>query len=273
MFHLDISDAKPTQAAEEQPTIGEVSVQVFVRIRPLNTRELEAEETVEWEFDESSLFETTLNGGRRSYVYDRCFGPDSTNLETYEIIGKPVVLKAMDGYNGTVFTYGQTGSGKTWTMRGNDADPGMMVLCLRDIFDYIANNHTMRYTLRVSYLEVYNEEINDLLGDGRNLKILHEDATRGAFIGGLSEELCKSTADFMTLLRRGEAARSYASTKMNSDSSRSHTIYRVTIEANIRDGKDDECDASVGRYDHDDDASSVGTGGFLTPRSSSAGTS
>lgn len=61
---------------------------------------------------------------------------------------------------------GQTGSGKTFTMRGSDDDPGMMILCIRDIFDYIENHPNLKFTLKVSYMEVYNEEINDLLGDG-----------------------------------------------------------------------------------------------------------
>ena len=99
------------------------------------------------------------------------------------MVGKPVVLKAMDGFNGTVFTYGQTGSGKTWTMRGCDSDPGMMILCIRDIFSYVEDHKENKYILKVSYLEVYNEEINDLLNPddstSKNLKITAEDAARG----------------------------------------------------------------------------------------------
>lgn len=132
-----------------------------------------------------------------------------------------------------VFADGQTGSGKTWTMRGCEADPGMMVLCIRDIFEWVESHAQFQYTLRVSYMEVYNEEINDLLGEGpnsKNLRILSEDAARGCTIGGLVEEVCSTPQDFHDLLKRGETARSYASTSMNADSSRSHTIYRVMIE-------------------------------------------
>ncbi len=165
---------------------NEEAVRVFVRIRPLNKREIAEKQTIGWNFNETSMLEDTQNG-QRSYAYDHCFGPNSTNLETYDIVGKPVVMKAMEGYNGTVFTYGQTGSGKTWTMRGCAEDPGMMILCIRDILEWVKTHPAIQYTLRVAYLEVYNEEINDLLGEqgpsSKNLKIVSEDAAKGAVIG------------------------------------------------------------------------------------------
>ncbi len=111
----------------------------------------------------------------------------------------------------------------------------MMILCIRDILDWVKSHPHQEFTLRVSYLEVYNEEINDLLGEAdgpssKNLKIVSEDAAKGAQIGGLVEDKAETAADFMAILARGEANRSYASTNMNAESSRSHTIYRVAIE-------------------------------------------
>lgn len=212
---------------------SEEAVRVFVRIRPLNKRELAENQVIGWNFTDTSMLEDTPNG-QRNYAYDHCFGPTGTNTETYEIVGRPVVLQAMEGYNGTVFTYGQTGSGKTWTMRGSESDPGMMVLCIKDIMHWIQTHPNCQTTLRVSYMEVYNEEINDLLGvpgpTSKNLRIVSEDAVRGAVIGGLVEEVCVTPNDFMEVLHRGEASRSYASTSMNAESSRSHTIYRVSID-------------------------------------------
>lgn len=82
---------------------GEEAVRVFVRIRPLNKREIAEKQTIGWNFNETSMLEDTPNG-QRVYAFDHCFGPVSTNQETYDIVGKPVVLKAMEGYNGTVFT-------------------------------------------------------------------------------------------------------------------------------------------------------------------------
>lgn len=212
---------------------SEEAVRVFVRIRPLNKRELAENQIIGWNYTDTSMLEDTQNG-QRVYAYDHCFGPSGSNAETYEFVGKPVVLQAMEGYNGTVFTYGQTGSGKTWTMRGSESDPGMMVLCVKDIMHWIETHPNCQTTLRVSYMEVYNEEINDLLGvpgpASKNLRIVSEDAVRGAVIGGLVEEICVTPNDFMEVLHRGEASRAYASTSMNAESSRSHTIYRVSID-------------------------------------------
>lgn len=226
----------------DEEIVTEESVRVFVRIRPLNKRELAEKQTIGWAFNDTAMLEDTPNG-QRVYAYDHCFGPQATNQETYEIVGRPIVLKAMEGYNGTVFTYGQTGSGKTWTMRGSPSDPGMMVLCVRDLLDCVKTMTDLTFTLKVAYLEVYNEEINDLLGEpgpnSKNLKIVSEDATRGAVIGNLVELPAETSEDFMNILLKGEASRSYASTNMNEQSSRSHTIYRVSIEARRRDAEND----------------------------------
>eukprot|EP01036_Dinobryon_divergens_P029916 gene29916-39087_t len=226
--------------ADEDNQGQEESVRVFVRIRPLNKREIAEKQTIGWNFNETSMLEDTPNG-QKSYVYDHCFGPTDNNVMTYDIVGKPVVLKAMEGYNGTVFTYGQTGSGKTWTMRGCESDPGMMVLCIRDILEWVKSHSQTVYTLKVAYMEVYNEEINDLLGDAskgnnKNMKIVSEDAVRGAVIGGLVEEVATSAEDFMSILKKGEASRSYAGTEKNAESSRSHVIYRVSNEAQDKEG-------------------------------------
>jgi hypothetical protein len=103
----------------------EEAVRVFVRIRPLNKRELAEKQTIGWDFNETSMLEDTQNG-QRVYAFDRCYGPEENNTAVYNLVGKPVVLKALEGYNGTVFTYGQTGSG---TLSQND-----------DVFRFTHNN-------------------------------------------------------------------------------------------------------------------------------------
>ena len=110
MSLLDVNAAAAAAVSTDEGDGGmEEAVRVFVRIRPLNKREIAEKQTIGWNFNETSMLEDTPNG-QRVYAYDHCFGPTSTNQETYDIVGKPVVLKAMEGYNGTVFTYGQTGS-------------------------------------------------------------------------------------------------------------------------------------------------------------------
>lgn len=242
-----MSEDQSSQIGEDSDTVGE-AIRVFVRIRPLNKRELAEKQQISWNFNDTSMIEDTQNG-QRIYSFDQCFGPASNNQYVYEVAGKPIVLKAMEGYNGTVFTYGQTGSGKTWTMRGSDYDPGMMILCIRDLLDWVDAHSDHSYLLKVAYLEVYNEEINDLLGDdvnSKNLRIVSEDAMRGAHIGGLNEVCVKTHDDFMAVLSRGEQNRSYAYTNMNAESSRSHTIYRVTIEVREKDDEVEEEKTSMG---------------------------
>ena len=124
-------------------------------------------------------------------------------------------------------------------MRGSQSDPGMMILCVKDILDWVDSHPKQIFVLRVAYMEVYNEEINDLLGDGtpasKKLAILSEDAAKGCTIQNLQEKVVTSAEMFMAVLAMGENSRSYASTSMNENSSRSHTIYRVAIEVRDKD--------------------------------------
>lgn len=182
----------PASSANSGDSSAE-AVRVFVRIRPLNSREKRENQVEAWEYNETSMLEETTNG-IRAYVYDHCFGTNSCNKEVYDIVGRRLVMKAMEGFNGTVFTYGQTGSGKTWTMRGSPDDPGMMKLCISDVFEYVANHPKNEIIIKVSYMEVYNEQINDLLGsaDSRDLKIVTDDPVRGAIIENLVEQVSKT---------------------------------------------------------------------------------
>lgn len=250
------TDGETAGAGQEEL---DTSVRVYIRIRPLNKRELGENQTIGWNFNKQAMLEDTQNG-QRVYAYDEVFGPQSTNQYTYEVVGKPVVLKAMEGYNGTVFTYGQTGSGKTWTMRGCDSDPGMMILCIRDIFAYIENHKESNFNLLVSYMEIYNEEINDLLSNeehSKNLKISTDDSKRGAVIKDLVQEEVKTPDEFMQVLLKGEDNRSYASTSMNDNSSRSHVIYRICIEITDASEGDDEYTDAMGFVQKDTSAGAV----------------
>lgn len=148
--------------------------------------------------------------------------------------------------------YGQTSSGKTFTMKGNTQEQGVIPLSIAEIFDYISNNPQREYLIKVSYLEIYNEVIIDLLQpENSNLKI-HEDLTRGVYIGNLKEEVVSNAQQVLELMSYGEQARHFGSTNMNDHSSRSHTIFRVTIESRDRvtgmdtdDDEDANMDAAV----------------------------
>lgn len=138
----------------------------------------------------------------------------------------------MEGYNGTVFAYGQTSSGKTYTMMGDQESPGVIPRAIEDVFAYIQENSNQReFLLRVSYLEIYNETIRDLLSpENQDLK-LHEDKQRGIYVSPLREDIVTSPEQVMQIIQDGEAYRHVSTTDYNDYSSRSHTVFQLIIES------------------------------------------
>ena len=148
-----------------------------------------------------------------------------------------------------VFAYGQTGSGKTHTMIGNPSDPGIMVRVMGDLFTYCqkdGNQHGIQYKVTVSFLEVYNENIRDLLSDVEEYLDLREDPIKGPMVAGITEVETASSREIMDLLQQGNARRSQQATAANEVSSRSHAVLQVVVEgkdkapgtvANIKVGK------------------------------------
>ncbi|KAI9332105.1 P-loop containing nucleoside triphosphate hydrolase protein [Obelidium mucronatum] len=131
----------------------------------------------------------------------------------------------MEGINGTVFAYGQTASGKTYSMMGVDDQPGIIPQAIDDQTD------DREYLLRVSYMEIYNETIRDLLNPTQQDLRIHEDRKRGVYVSPLKEEIVTTPKQVMKVIQRGEAARHYGTTEYNERSSRSHTIFQMTIES------------------------------------------
>ncbi|EDQ85907.1 uncharacterized protein MONBRDRAFT_34081 [Monosiga brevicollis MX1] len=149
----------------------------------------------------------------------------------HDAVSRPIVADAMQGINGTVFVYGQTSSGKTHTMMGTDDHPGIIPQAIDDIFESIEAQNDREFLLRVSFLEIYNENISDLFnGSNTNLKI-HETVEGDIFIGDLTEEVVYTPEDVLSLLERGLRNRKVGATRMNDHSSRSHTIFRFVIES------------------------------------------
>ena len=211
------------------------SVRVTVRIRPLTSAEIGKGLSAGWQYNNNTVREQTISG-LKSRHFDRVLGPNSTNAEAYQVIAADLVSKAVEGFNATVFAYGQTGSGKTWTMMGDtdEQTPGIIPQALHAMFQQISQKRDMDCLIRCSFLELYNECINDLLnteGSGQNLAILADDPVKGAIVGGLREEIISSVAQGMDLIRVGNENRKVASTAMNARSSRSHTIFRLILES------------------------------------------
>jgi len=165
-----------------------------------------------------------------SFRFDNIFGQDSNTQDIYYKVVRPVTMAAMHGYNGTALVYGQTTSGKTYTMLGTPDKPGILPCTLCDIFTQIKKDKEHEYSISVSYMEIYNEVINDLLVPGStNLKV-KDDANEGVVVAGLRKELLKGFEEAIDLVNYGEEHRCYRETSVHDNSSRSHTIFKVYIE-------------------------------------------
>eukprot|EP00160_Parvularia_atlantis_P003051 Unigene12545_Nuclearia_a/m.38101 Unigene12545_Nuclearia_a/g.38101 ORF Unigene12545_Nuclearia_a/g.38101 Unigene12545_Nuclearia_a/m.38101 type:complete len:489 (-) Unigene12545_Nuclearia_a:502-1968(-) len=216
------------------------TVRVAVRMRELSTRERENRERLCWLTDAREnriwLDDAFLDKARRAvpdFQLDHVFtGPDTA--EVYRAFASKVVWAAMEGFHGTVFAYGQTNSGKTYTMLGDEHARGIIPRAVDDVFRYIKQTPSREFLLRVSYMEIYNETINDLLTPTqRNLQI-HESKQHGIYVSPLSEEIVRAPGDVMRLIKRGQTNRHVSATDYNEYSSRSHTIFQLTIESNER---------------------------------------
>ncbi|XP_034907871.1 kinesin-like protein KIN-7K, chloroplastic isoform X3 [Populus alba] len=187
------------------------NVTVTVRFRPLSPREIRQGEEIAWYADGETIVRNEHNPST-AYAYDRVFGPTTTTRHVYDVAAQHVVSGAMEGINGTIFAYGVTSSGKTHTMHGDQRSPGIIPLAVKDAFSIIQETPNREFLLRVSYLEIYNEVVNDLLNPaGQNLRI-REDAQVFPF---------------------DTEHRHVGSTNFNLLSSRSHTIFTLTVESSL----------------------------------------
>jgi centromeric protein E len=156
----------------------------------------------------------------------------------------------VNGLNGTIFAYGQTSSGKTYTMQGSgsiqegsNSDGGVVHMAAKDIFSHIQSQQNRMFLVRASFLEIYNEDVRDLLSNSNQTLQVREDPRRGVFVQSV-EEIVSDYQSLLKILFHGEKSRAVASTQMNERSSRSHTIFRITIESREKDihedGENDE---------------------------------
>ncbi|KAK6232089.1 hypothetical protein SCA6_002162 [Theobroma cacao] len=161
-------------------------IHVAVRTRPLSPEDAK---TSPWRISANSIF---IPNHATKFEFDRIFGEDCKTGEVYEARTKEIVAAAVRGFNGTVFAYGQTNSGKTHTMRGSAAEPGVIPLAVHDLFGIIQQDVDREFLLRMSYMEIYNEEIIDLLAPEHRKLQIHESIERGIYVAGLREEIVAS---------------------------------------------------------------------------------
>ncbi|XP_019167258.1 PREDICTED: kinesin-like protein NACK1 [Ipomoea nil] len=217
----------------------EDKIMVTVRLRPLNKKEQSAKDNVAWEcIDEHSIVYKPMPHERSPqptsfFTFDKVFGPNSLTETVYEEGVKTVALSALMGINATIFAYGQTSSGKTYTMRG------ITEKAVNDIYTHIMNTPEREFRIRISGLEIYNENVRDLLNSdsGRNLKLL-DDPEKGTMVEKLVEETASSDQHLRQLISICDAQRQVGETALNDTSSRSHQIIRLTIESTLRESSD-----------------------------------
>eukprot|EP00803_Ostreobium_quekettii_P010001 evm.model.scf_2563.2 EVM.evm.TU.scf_2563.2 scf_2563:10409-13107(-) len=227
----------PPPITPRQPSSSE-NIKVVVRCRPLNYAETgdgrQRVVDVDVPTGQISLRNPKLEAADppKLFTFDAVFNWNSGQASIYEACAKPIVESVLEGYNGTVFAYGQTGTGKTHTMEGGSGEAaGIIPMSFRHIFDSIDVSENRQYLVRSSFLEIYNEEIRDLLSKNPKNKLqLKESKDRGVYVKGISSFVVKSVEEIASVLEVGKKNRSVASTQMNQDSSRSHSIFTITVE-------------------------------------------
>ena len=184
-------------------------------------------------------YDAVLNPNRakeKKYAFDVVFDEQADQLEVYKQTASGLVGGVLDGYNSSVFAYGATGAGKTHTMLGSLEEPGVMVNTLHDMFVRMkdASFADVKFKITLSYMEIYNELIKDLLQpDSGDLK-LNEDPARGMVVQGITEFGADSADEILELLHRGNMHRAVEPTAANQVSSRSHAVLQITVEQSER---------------------------------------
>ncbi|KAJ1428142.1 P-loop containing nucleoside triphosphate hydrolase [Sesbania bispinosa] len=218
---------------------------VFVRVRPMSKKEKEAGsrccvrivnrcDVYLTEFATANDYLRLKRLRGRYFTFDSSFPDSVTQHEVYSTTTSELVEAVLQGRNGSVFCYGATGAGKTYTMLGTVESPGVMVLAIKDLFSKIRQRSCDgNHVVHLSYLEVYNETVRDLLSPGRPL-VLREDK-QGIVAAGLTQYRAYSTDEVMALLQQGNQNRTTEPTRANETSSRSHAILQVVIEYRVRD--------------------------------------
>ncbi|KAH1027568.1 kinesin-like protein Klp68D [Dendroctonus ponderosae] len=215
------------------------SVQVIVRCRPLSVKELQQEcKSVVKIYSNRGVIEVenlkarSDNERSKIFTYDAVYDERSAQQTLYDETIRPLVASVLEGYNGCVFAYGQTGTGKTYTMEGSDEDEmGIIPRAFEQIWAHIARKTGVEFLVSVRYLEIYMEEIRDLLRiKSTKIHELREQAGEGVVVTNLHSHTCQSAKDMLKAMKTGNHNRTTGATNMNEHSSRSHAIFQIIIE-------------------------------------------
>ncbi|GFY89976.1 phragmoplast orienting kinesin 2 [Actinidia rufa] len=231
---------------KEDPSFWmEHNVQVLIRVRPLNSMERSTQGYSRCLKQETAQCISWIGQPETRFTFDHvaCETVDQGTL--FRMVGLPMVENCLSGYNSCMFAYGQTGSGKTFTMLGEieelevkpSPNRGMTPRIFEFLFARIRaeeesrRDERLKYNCKCSFLEIYNEQISDLLDPSSSNLLLREDAKHGVYVENLSEFEVQTVGDILKLLIQGSSNRKVAATNMNRESSRSHSVFTCVIES------------------------------------------
>uniref|UniRef100_A0A671Y835 Kinesin family member 13B n=1 Tax=Sparus aurata TaxID=8175 RepID=A0A671Y835_SPAAU len=243
-----------------EPSLDDANVKVAVRVRPMNRREKELNTkcVVEMVKNQTILHPNLGKADSRSmpkgggtnrsvFAYDYCFwSMDETDKENFagqevvfQCLGESLLRNAFQGYNACIFAYGQTGSGKSYTMMGSGDQPGLIPRLCSALFERTQTEGRKEesFTVEVSYMEIYNEKVRDLLDPkgGRQPLRVREHKVLGPYVDGLSRLAVASYKDIESLMSEGNKSRTVAATNMNEESSRSHAVFNIILTHTLKD--------------------------------------
>ncbi|EEB05748.2 kinesin-like protein cut7 [Schizosaccharomyces japonicus yFS275] len=274
----------------EPQSIKETSVQVVIRTRARNEREIKENGTIAISTFGAKGNEILAhtgpllsNVGNKTYTFDRVYGPEADQAMVFEDTVIPMLDQVLNGFNCTIFAYGQTGTGKTYTMTGDISfkdkhlshNAGIIPRSLAYLYEQL-ETHVKEFTVKCSFIELYNEELRDLLSfeeDKKNIKLYEDSSNKGSVvINGMEEVIVRNAAAGIDLLHAGSVRRQVAATKINDLSSRSHSIFMITIHMKLE-GLTGEPLIKVGKLNLVDLAGSenVGKSGAENMRAREAG--
>nr|XP_042704844.1 kinesin-like protein KIF13B isoform X8 [Chrysemys picta bellii] len=248
--------------------MGDSKVKVAVRVRPMNRREFDLHTKCVVDVDTNKVILHPVNtnlakGDARSqpkvFAYDHCFWSlDESVKEKYagqdvvfKCLGENILQNAFEGYNACIFAYGQTGSGKSYTMMGTADQPGLIPRLCSGLFERAQKeeNEEQSFKVEVSYMEIYNEKVRDLLdpkGSRQSLKV-REHNVFGPYVDGLSKLAVASYKDIESLMSEGNKSRTVAATNMNEESSRSHAVFKIILTHTLYDVQSGTSGEKVGK--------------------------
>eukprot|EP00043_Microstomoeca_roanoka_P019278 m.215114 g.215114 ORF g.215114 m.215114 type:complete len:1342 (-) comp16972_c4_seq1:3575-7600(-) len=232
---------KPKQSAHSSTVGGDAKVKVAVRVRPLSKKERKMDSTPCIQIQDTQVIMESQKGeAPKIFNFDHSFWSANEQDEHYacqahvfDALGHEVLDSAFEGYNACIFAYGQTGSGKTYTMMGTEqTEAGIIPRLCNQIFERInsSDNPHLTFKVDVSYMEIYNEKVQDLLSPSQkgNLR-LREHKILGPYVEGLSKLAVSSFTHIKSLMDQGNKLRHTAETEMNEKSSRSHAVFTITV--------------------------------------------